>query len=376
MEGKGGETVTVEQATAALKSVVAEMFVEIEKRMDLGERFDTALMTICRERPDLIDRENQLRDYIKGLGRAAFGISALEIKAAFDRPNMGTISCATRLEGGAVKRLPIAQLGIRYKGKQKIEITRAMLSQVVTNYRKRETGEVPIDYDHAIETAAGSGAPVPAAGWIKSLDDAPDANGILWGTVQWTAKAAGMIQAGEYKYISPVLDPTVRDNKLGIPQGWTLTSAALTNQPVLQGMPALVLSELTPGDGWGGDRGNSTMTQREELQNSRTELARVDVELDGLIRAAMREHGINYSQAFTRVNFSHRDLMTRRLGLTRAVLSKGSYCKVPEAAADVEIGTLVRARIAASEGRIDYGTALKAVLSERPDLARRHMDAM
>jgi hypothetical protein len=142
-----------------------------------------------------------------------------------------------------MKRLPIAQLGVRFKGKQKIEITRAMLAEVVANFRKRDTGEVPIDYDHAIETSAGNGEAVPAAGWIKSIDDAPDGQGILWGSVQWTEKSARMIRAGEYKYVSPVIDPSARDNKTGEPQGWTLTSAALTNQPVLQGMPALVLSE-------------------------------------------------------------------------------------------------------------------------------------
>jgi phage I-like protein len=140
-------------------------------------------------------------------------------------------------------RLPIAQLGVRYKGKQRIEITRSMLADVVKNFRKRDTGEVPIDYEHAIELAAGSGDAVPAAGWIKGIDDGPDPEGILWGTVQWTPRAAGMIAAGEYKYVSPVIDPTVRDNKTGEAQGWTLSSAALTNTPVLQGMPALVLSE-------------------------------------------------------------------------------------------------------------------------------------
>src|ERR1035441_3326235 len=93
---------------------------------------------------------------------------------------------------GVSGRMPIAQLGIRYKGKQKIEITPAMLSQVVANFQKRDTGEVPIDYDHAIETAAASGVPVPAAGWIKSIESAPDRNGILWAIVQWTQKAAGM----------------------------------------------------------------------------------------------------------------------------------------------------------------------------------------
>ena len=113
---------TVEQATEKLKAVVTEFFAEMGKRMDQGEDFQLALMTICRTRPDLIDQENSLRDYIKHLGRNPFGISASEIKASFER-NTRTISCSTQLEG-ATKRLPIAMIGVRYKGKQKISITR------------------------------------------------------------------------------------------------------------------------------------------------------------------------------------------------------------------------------------------------------------
>ena len=58
---------------------------------------------------------------------------------------------------GVSGRMPIAQLGVRFKGRKRVDTTSPMLSQVVQNFRKRDTGEVPIDYDHAIETAAGSG---------------------------------------------------------------------------------------------------------------------------------------------------------------------------------------------------------------------------
>jgi phage I-like protein len=153
---------------------------------------------------------------------------------------------------GELKRIALAMLGTWYKGKQKIAITKAMLADVVANFRKRGTGEVAIDYDHAIEFAAGAGDPVPAAGWIKSIDDAPDNSGVLWGSVEWTERAAEMIRKREYKYLSPVIDPRVRDNKTGDPQGWTLTSAALTNTPVLQELPAIAMSEA----GWSrGDAG-------------------------------------------------------------------------------------------------------------------------
>src|ERR1035441_3938689 len=306
MEGAVG-TVTIEQATEKLKAVVTEFFAEAEKRMNQqGECFDTAFMTICRLRPDLINRENQLRDYIKALGRAAFGISALEIKASIERRTAGAISCATQLAGATTKRLPIAMMGVRYKGKQKIEITRPMLDQVVANHRKRDTGEVPIDYDHGIETAAGMGGPVPAAGWIKSIEDAPDAKGILWGTVEWTPKAAEMIRAGEYKYISPVIDPGVRDNKTGQPQGWTLTSAALTNTPVLQGMPALVLSAAGSVAGTGREVGRVKSDYNDGWNTAQ-------VEIDRRTRQMMAGNPLlGYQTAFTQVMRDDPKLATQR----------------------------------------------------------------
>jgi phage I-like protein len=55
-----------------------------------------------------------------------------------------------------------------------------------------------------------------------------------------------MIAAGEYKYISPVIDWGTRDRATGQVQGATLTSAALTNRPVLDHMPAIQLSDA----GW------------------------------------------------------------------------------------------------------------------------------
>lgn len=148
--------------------------------------------------------------------------------------------------GEGLARVALAKIGTWFKGKQKIRITAEMLRQVVANFRKEGTGEVPIDYDHAIEYAAGEGQPVPAAGWIQGIEDAPDERGILWGSVKWTPRAGEMIRAQEYKYFSPVMNPAVRDNKTGEQQGWTLTSAALTNIPVLQELPAIALSKA----GW------------------------------------------------------------------------------------------------------------------------------
>ncbi len=310
--------------------------------------------------------------------------------------------------------MPIAMLGVRYKGGQKIDITREMLSAVVANFRKLDTHKVPIDYDHAIEYAAGVGQPVPAAGWISAIEDAPDSGGILWATVEWTPRAAQMIEAREYQYISPVLDPTARDNKTGVAQGWTLTSAALTNQPVLKGMPALVLSER----GWrAGEERNVNNDQttayvnvadwdtvQMEIRRRAAQLMAADLRLDYAaaedavyrsdpkladqdwevvqgelirrIKAMMAANNqLTYAAAMQAVMIDDSNLVrrysaakTRWLGGTDGIGRAGDVA--------LEMQPLIQEKVAASEGRLNYAGAFNKVLSEHPDLAQRYKNAI
>lgn len=346
---------TVEQVKADLKAVVAEFFTAVERRMGQGDDFQLAVMTVSKARPDLIDRETSLRGHLKALGAAA--AEGLGISGAF------ACAAVTRLTDAA-GRLPIAQLGVRFRGRQKVEITRQMLAEVVANFRRRDTGVVPVDYDHGIEYAAGSGAPVPAAGWITSIDDSPDQDGILWGSVRWTPRAAEMIRAGEYLFISPSLDPSARDNKTGQACGWALTSAALTNAPVLAGMPALVLSELRRVDA-GKEAGR---------QVSNSEWNDVNVELSQRVKAVMAAEQLSYSAALQRVMLTDRDLSRRYKETKDRYLSDSgaTYRAARDESAGAEISALVKAKVAASEGRIEYRAALSLVLSQRPDLAQRY----
>jgi phage I-like protein len=135
-----------------------------------------------------------------------------------------------------MKRMPILMIGTFYKGKQRFSITRADVATMAANFKKRGNGEVVIDYEHASEMPeVAAGQPVPAAGWIVSIDPEPDANHIVWGEASFNARAARMIRAGEYKYGSPNLVWGYRDKTTGESQGLTLTSFALTNTPVLDG---------------------------------------------------------------------------------------------------------------------------------------------
>jgi hypothetical protein len=144
-------------------------------------------------------------------------------------------------------RIPLAKLGRWFKGKMRFAITRETMAEILRNFGKRENGEVVLDYEHASEHPEwGNGGPVPAAGWLREVEAAPDPNGILWGSVEFTKRARQLIEAGEYKYISPSLSWGARDKKTGDQQGCTLTSVALVNRPFLEGLPAIALSEV----GW------------------------------------------------------------------------------------------------------------------------------
>ncbi len=117
--------------------------------------------------------------------------------------SLGTLALS---DAGKPVRMPIAMLGTFYKGKQKFSITRADVTAMAANFKKRGNGEVVIDYNHAAEMPeVAMGGPVPAAGWIVGIDPEPDADHVVWGEATFTARASEMIAAGENKYGSPNL---------------------------------------------------------------------------------------------------------------------------------------------------------------------------
>jgi phage I-like protein len=245
-----------------------------------------------------------------------------------------------------------------------------------------------------------------------------------------------MIAAREYKYISPTIDPTIKDNKTGEAQGWTLTSAALTNQPVLQGMPALVLSEA----GWQQDRGDAAKEKDVKkiiLADRAARTVRLVAE-DGT-ESTMAVEGLEAPPTVLRLSDVRRDAKSQEydfaaLDCGEGVLVAGEVFRAQQAqmalseavkagkilpaqraayekmalsdlvgfrelvasmkpqvelqtrgtgategsAADpaVEIDAKVKAKIVASEGKRDYATALNAVLRENRELSEAYKASM
>lgn len=103
----------------------------------------------------------------------------------------------------------------------------ANMDEVIETTRQAvAAGEPPIDYDHQTDFAAikGVGGRAPAAGWIKELQARPDG---IWGRVQWTEAARKAIEAGEYRFLSPVFTHT-KDGQIK-----AILRAGLVNDPAM-----------------------------------------------------------------------------------------------------------------------------------------------
>ena len=86
--------------------------------------------------------------------------------------------------------------------------------------------DLPVDYEHQNDKPeARLNGPVKAAGRIKQLEVREDG---IWGRVEWTATAAEMIGAKEYRYISPsiLFHPKTREIM-------RVTGAGLVHRPNL-----------------------------------------------------------------------------------------------------------------------------------------------
>lgn len=90
-----------------------------------------------------------------------------------------------------------------------------------------------IDYEHQTLASEKNGQPAPAAGWFKALEWREGA-GLYATDVEWTAKARAHIDAGEYKFISPVFSYHPKTGEV-----LRMHMAALTNNPALDGMDAV-----------------------------------------------------------------------------------------------------------------------------------------
>jgi phage I-like protein len=91
--------------------------------------------------------------------------------------------------------------------------------------------DLVIDYEHQTLNAEKNGKPAPAAGWFKGADVVFRPGEGLFVVPQWTAAAKASIDAGEYRYFSPVI---VFNKRTG--QVLDLQMGAVTNYAAIDGM--------------------------------------------------------------------------------------------------------------------------------------------
>ena len=96
---------------------------------------------------------------------------------------------------------------------------------------------IKIDYEHQSEHAKDNGQPAPAAGWVTRVFARA---GEIVGEVEWTERAAAMIKAKEYKFISPAFDYAPKSRRVV-----RITGAGLVNDPALY-MRAIARSHPDP----------------------------------------------------------------------------------------------------------------------------------
>jgi phage I-like protein len=149
--------------------------------------------------------------------------------------NTGIAACAISVtSGNEIQLFPAGEFRAidgRPKDAPHWLIDAALAAAIIKDFEARQNKTV-VDYEHQTILTAENGQPAPAAGWFSRLEWRD--TGLYAVDVEWTQRATNMIEAGEYKYISPVF---TYDKKTGAIK--SLLNAALTNNPALDGMDAV-----------------------------------------------------------------------------------------------------------------------------------------
>jgi len=146
--------------------------------------------------------------------------------------NQGHLAIALNASSGAPSSIQLLPKG-EVKGLDGRHWINSDPDAIVAAFQSRNTQPLVIDFEHANHVRDGE--PSPAAGWITRLENR---GGEIWGDVEWTERAANMITAREYRYLSPVF---LHDRSGKIHQ---ISDAGLTNKPNLM-MTALNREEIS-----------------------------------------------------------------------------------------------------------------------------------
>lgn len=150
-----------------------------------------------------------------------------------NNPRQATCTVALASTGNTVQLIPAGQFRTtdgRPEGVEAWKLDSASAAALIAKASARNNRFV-IDYDH--QTLHKPSDITPAAGWFKTLEWR-EGEGLFATDVEWTATAAAMIKAGEYRYLSPVFTFSGDSGEV-----LEIVSAGITNTPALDGMQEL-----------------------------------------------------------------------------------------------------------------------------------------
>lgn len=138
-------------------------------------------------------------------------------------------------DGSAIQLMPAGAFKARDGRPKEVaawRIDAGIAARLIAKVAARAT-DLVVDYEHQTLNSAENGLPAPAAGWFHALEWR-EGSGLFATDVRWTERARSMIEAGEYRYLSPVFsyDPATGEVL-------DLHHVGLTNYPALDGMASL-----------------------------------------------------------------------------------------------------------------------------------------
>lgn len=148
------------------------------------------------------------------------------------RSQIAALTARLRKPGNDIQLFPAGYFRARDgrpAGLKGWKMTADTARQLVAMASQRQTPFV-IDYEHQTLYAETSGNPAPAAAWFNTLEWR-EGDGLYAVDVEWTAKAAAMIEGDEYRFLSPVFK---FDKDTGAVT--ELLMAAVTNNPAIDGI--------------------------------------------------------------------------------------------------------------------------------------------
>lgn len=158
------------------------------------------------------------------------------------RPNfMASSKKREMIKGGKIIEGHIAKVG-EFEGYRDggFSLTRAMFDTMIRNFES-ESNPIPVYRGHADLVPTSTGEEPKAAGWILGLRRTGDD---LWATMQLTDSMASEVKGGEFRFTSIYARMNETDRKTGSKIGARLVSLAITNQPFIDGLQELTLSDF------------------------------------------------------------------------------------------------------------------------------------